>query len=397
MNTMARVLISGAGIAGPALAHWLLQRETEVTLVERAPRFRDSGYMIDVWGLGYELVERMGLLDAARARAYAIERLVVVDEDGREVSGFDANVFRDAFGGKFFSIPRGDLARIIFDRIEHHVEVLYSTSVTTLAENAVGVDAELSNGRKGRWDLVVGADGIHSRVRELALGPAERFERYLGYCAAAFSTDHYPHRDEGAYVTYARPGRQISRYSLGEHRTAFLIVVAQEPPPSLSGHDVLAYRRLLSDRFAADGWECPEILARLEHADDLYFDTVTQVRMPTWSRGRVVLVGDAAYCPSLLAGAGAAYAMLGAYVLAGELRDLGRGHRGALESYERRLRLFMDSQQRSAARFARSFAPRTRFGLHLRNLVLRFMRLKPLGAWYARRMFDARVEVPSYS
>lgn len=389
------MLISGAGIAGPALAFWLRRYEFEPTLIERAPRFRDAGYMIDVWGVGYDLLERMGLLGAARARGYAFERLAFVDDHGRRVSGFDADVFRRALGGRFFSIPRGDLARVIFDTVESEVETLYSTSIERVQERDHGVEVELSGGRSRRFDVVVGADGLRSRVRERVFGPLERFERYLGYWAASFVASGYPHREEGTYLSYARPGRQISRYALRGERSAFLLVFVQDVPLDIAPHDVAAQKRVLRERFGADGWECPEILERLDGADDLYFDAVSQIRSPTWSSGRVALVGDAAYCPSLLAGSGAAFAMLGAYVLAGELKRAGGDPAAAFPAYERRLRPFIEDQQRSAARFASSFTPRTALGLSFRNAVLNLMRIGPLGAWYARRAFSSRFELPT--
>ena len=394
---MQRVLISGAGIGGPALAFWLLRRGLSPTLIERAPRFRDGGYMIDVWGLGYELVERMGLLEAALERAYVIDRLAFVDEAGRRVSGFDADAFRRAFMGRFFSIPRGDLARLVFGAVESHVETLYSTSIEALAQDDSGVDVELSGGRSRRFDIVVGADGLRSRVRECVFGGPERFEKYLGYCAASFVTRGYPHRDEGSYLSFARPGRQISRYALREDRSAFLLVFAQDERLEIPPHDTAAQKRVLRERFGADGWECPEILERLDGADDLYFDAVSQIRAPSWSRGRVVLVGDAAYCPSLLAGAGSAFAMLGAYALAGEMERAGANHAAVFAAYERRLRPFIEEQQKKAVRFASSFAPRTALGLSLRNAALGLMRIEPVAAWYSRRMFGSSPDLSSYT
>lgn len=151
----------------------------------------------------------------------------------------------------------------------------------------------------------------------------------------------------------------------------------------------------MRERFAQDGWECPQILERLDGVDDLYFDAVSQIRAPAWSRGRVALVGDAAYCPSLLAGAGAAFAMLGAFLLAGELQRAD-GDPAALRAYEGRLRRYIERQQASAVRFASSFAPRTALGLSLRNAALNLMRIGPLGAWYARRAFANELELPAY-
>jgi 2-polyprenyl-6-methoxyphenol hydroxylase-like FAD-dependent oxidoreductase len=392
-----RILICGAGIGGPALAFWLRRYGFLPTLIERAPAFRDGGYMIDVWGLGWDLLERMGLLAAARARGYVIDRLEFVNERGRPVSGFDADVFRRALSGRFFSIPRGDLARTIFDTIESDVPTLYATSIDALREHESSIDADLSNGSSQTFDLVVGADGLRSRVRECMFGPERQFQRYLGYYAASFVTKGYPHRNEQTYLSFARPGRQISRYAMRDDGSAFLLVFAEDNLLDVPPHDMAAHKGVLRARFGSDGWECPEILARLEAADDLYFDSVSQIRMPRWSAGRVVLVGDAAYCPSLLAGAGAAFAMLGAYVLAGELKRAEGDHAAAFAAYEACMRPFIEAEQSSAEQFARWFAPKTAFGIFLRNGILNLMRFAPLATWFSRRMFGGTFALPEYA
>jgi 2-polyprenyl-6-methoxyphenol hydroxylase-like FAD-dependent oxidoreductase len=319
-----------------------------------------------------------------------------VDEDGQPLSGFDAATFRRALGDRFFTVARGDLARVIFDQVEDGVETLYSTSVEAVRQDGPRICVTLSGGREREFDLVVGADGLRSRVRECVFGSDERFERYLGYGASSFVADDYPHRDEGSFLSFARPGRQISRYALRGGRSAFLFVFAHDGPLQVGRHDVAAQKRLLRERFGAYGWESAEILARLDEARDLYFDAVSQVQAPTWSVGRVVLVGDAAYCPSLLSGAGAAFAMLGARVLAGELARAPGDVVGALAAYERRLRPFMERQQRRAVRFASSFAPRSALGLWVRNSALKLMRNETIAAWYAHRAFQTRFELPRY-
>ncbi len=391
-----RVLISGAGIAGPALAYWLLAYGLEPVLIECAPAFRAGGYMIDVWGTGYDLVERYGLLAAARQRGYVFDRLEFVDDRGRPVAGFGGDVLRQALGGRFFSIPRGDLARCIYDLIENRAEVLYGRSISALHQDAHGVDVQFSTGETRRFDLVIGADGLHSRVRELTFGDELKFEKYLGYVAASFIAEGYPHRNESTYVSFARPGRQISRYAIRQNRSAFLLVFAEANRPAMAGHDSAAQKALIRARFGQDGWETSEILHRLEAADELYFDPVSQIRLPHWIEDRVALVGDAAHCPSLLAGAGSAYAMLGAYVLAGELRAADGDFARAFAAYEQRLQSFILRQQDVAARFAGSFTPKTRLGLFVRDSVVNLMNVPALGAWLTRQMLGETFPLPDY-
>ncbi len=392
-----RVLISGAGIAGPALAHWLATYGFTPTLIERAPTFRAGGYMIDVWGTGYDLIERYGLLTVARERGYIFDRLAFVDGEGRVTASLSGAVMRRALDGRFFSIPRGDLARSIYDLIADKAEVFYGTTIAALRQDADGVDIEFSTGATRRFDLVIGADGLHSRVRELVFGDESRFEKYLGYLAASFVVENYPHRDEATYVSFAAPGRQISRYAMRENKSAFLVVFAEKEKPAIAPHDAAAQKALIRARFAQDGWETPEILTLLDAADELYFDPVSQIRMPRWTDGRVALIGDAAHCPSLLAGAGSAYAMLGAYVLAGAMRDAAGDATRALPAYEQRLQAFILRQQDVAARFAGSFTPKTTLGIALRNGIVNLMNLPLVGPWLARRMLGETFPLPDDS
>jgi 2-polyprenyl-6-methoxyphenol hydroxylase-like FAD-dependent oxidoreductase len=389
-----RVLISGAGIAGSCVAHWFLRYGFEPTLVERAPVFRAGGYMIDVWGVGFDMLERYGLLEAARQRGYVFDRLEFVDERGKQLSAVGGEALRRALGGRFFSIPRGDLSQVIYETVENRAEVLYGTSIQALHQHPGGVEVELSVGEARQFDVVIGADGLHSRVRELTFGSEPGFERNLGYLAASFIAHGYPHRDEGAYVSFARPGRQISRYAMRGSRSAFLFVLADGGEAALHVHDSRTQKELLRTRFAHDGWEVPEILERLEAANDLYFDAVSQIRMPRWTDRRIALVGDAAHSPSLLAGAGAAFAMLGAYVLAQEAHQADGNIIRAFPAYERRLRPYMARQQRAAARFAGSFAPKTALGIRVRDAALNLMNLPVLGTWLARRMFANTFPLP---
>jgi 2-polyprenyl-6-methoxyphenol hydroxylase-like FAD-dependent oxidoreductase len=235
---------------------------------------------------------------------------------------------------------------------------------------------------------------LRSHLREMIFGPETKFEAYLGYYAASWIAEHYPHRDEGVYLSYGRPGRQISRYAMRDDRTAFLLVFASKKKLAL--HDLAAQKAALHEQFGKDGWETPEILSRLDGASDPYFDSVSQIRMPRWSKGRIALIGDAAHSPSLLAGAGSAFAMLGAYVLAGELKKADGDHKRAFAAYERRLMPFMKRQQKAAVGFAGSFAPKTEFGLSFRNVVLRLMNFRPLGVWFTRRTLGENYAIPDY-
>jgi 2-polyprenyl-6-methoxyphenol hydroxylase-like FAD-dependent oxidoreductase len=396
--TRARsVLICGSGIAGPTLAYWLAEAGFEPTLVEHAPELRTSGYMLDFWGLGFDVAEKMGLLPGIRERGYLIDRLRFVSASGSTRSELQTSNIRRALGNRFINIPRGELARLIFDRARSRAETLFGETITAVRDDGGSVSLRLEHGGDRRFDLVVGADGLHSRVRSLVWGTNPHWTQYLGYSAASFVTTDYSRQEEGTYVSYGAPGRQISRYSLRGGRTAFLLGFAAPEPMSLHSGELETDKRLLRSAFARDRWiEIPEILERLEETRELYYDAVSQIRLPSWSRGRTALLGDAAYSPSLLAGEGAGLAMAGAYVLAGELSRAGGDHRAAFSRYEQTFRPFIERKQRRARSFASSFAPKTPVGLTLRDIAVKLLNVPRLGTWTSRRLFADDFELPDF-
>ncbi|WP_305096130.1 FAD-binding domain [Croceibacterium aestuarii] len=390
------VLISGAGIAGPNLAWWLARGGHRVTMLEKAPEPRGSGYIIDFWGKGYDLAERMGLMPRLQQAGYHVEHVRFLGKDGEPSGGFGAQVFDRATDGRFVSLPRGELSLALYDSVKDRAEVLFDTELVEISQDARGASVRLSNGSQRRFDLVVGAEGIHSRTRDLAFGPQERFERFLGYSFAAFTAESYGRRAADAYVMYGEPGRQAARFALRGGASLVLLIWRDDERAAIP-HDPDAKRELLRERYAGAGWEVPDFLAALHRADDLYIDRVSQIRMDSWHDGRIALVGDAAYAPSFLAGQGAALAMIGGYVLAGELQRSAGTIEPALAAYERRLGDFMRSKQDAAQGLARSFVPRTALGLKFRNLASRVLGIGWVADLLVGRSLRDQVELPDYS
>jgi 2-polyprenyl-6-methoxyphenol hydroxylase-like FAD-dependent oxidoreductase len=388
------VLISGVGIAGPTLAFWLKRGGFEPTLFECAPALRSGGYVIDFWGLGYDIAERMGLTDAIERVGYHMREMRIVDADGRRIAGFGTRVFRELTGGRFVTLGRSDLSRLLFDKVSGVTETIFGDEIVSLHEHPEAVEVQFRNGRTRRFGLVIGADGLHSNVRRLIFGSQDRFETHLGYYAAALEVNGYRPRDENVYVIYNQPDRMLGRFALHDDRTLFLFVFAFDS--SALDLDTGEQKAILRERFGDGSWECLRALGELDRTESLYFDRVSQIKMERWSRGRVALVGDAAFCVSLMAGQGSALAITAAYVMAGELVKASGRHEEAFRNYEGLLRGYIASKQKGAERFSSAFAPRTRWGLFMRNQVIRACAIPRVARLAFGRDIIDRLPLPDY-
>jgi 2-polyprenyl-6-methoxyphenol hydroxylase-like FAD-dependent oxidoreductase len=298
-----------------------------------------------------------------------------------------------ALGGRFVSLPRSELALAIYETVAHRCQTLFGDKITRIVRSNGQVGISFQSAPPQSFDLVVGADGLHSGVRAITWGDEGRGETYLGYKAAAFEVTGYAPRDELAYVAYGTPGKHIARFAMRDGKTLFFFIFLDRHPETPT--ESAAIKTLLRRTFAGNGWESDRILAAMDATDDIYLDRVSQIHLDSWSRDRVVLVGDAAACPSLLAGEGAALAMVGAYVLAGELR-LKNSVALALAAYEARMRPLIAAKQKAAARFASSFAPRTRLGLTFRNIVTNAMHLPFVAQAILLPQLRDKITLPDY-
>lgn len=393
-----KILVSGASIAGPALAYWLHRYGFEVSVVERAKGFRAGGYPIDVRGTAVDVVERMGLLPRLRAAQMEVRKLTFVDGDGTAIATLAPGAVTGSVPGRDLELPRGALTALLHQATrEKGIRYRFNDAIDVLMDDGKGIDVWFHSGARERFDAVIGADGLHSRTRALVFGPEEKFNHYLGRCFNLFSMpNHAGYAHES--VSYAAPGRMAGIYATGDNAVlhAFL-TFASDKPPFRSHGDVDMQRKRTAEVFANDGWEVPRLVEAMQKANDLFFDTVSQIRMPRWSSGRVALVGDAAYAPSFLSGQGTSLALVGAYVLAGELASQPDAE-AAFAAYERALRPYVEANQALATDGEPILLPRTREELEHRNRRLAAGHFAPGGGDHAARHRKAHglLELPDY-
>ena len=356
-----RVLICGASIAGPALGYWLAKHGFEVTLVERSPGVRLSGYPIDLRGTAMEVVRRMGLEQQLARASVHLRQISFLAEDGAPLvslpQGFSEGAEED------LELPRGVLTAALIASTGQ-LRYRFSESISALEDVGDGVEVSFTGGARERFELVVGADGIHSSTRRLVFGDEAQFKHALGFCFAGFTLPNdFGLADEG--VIWAAAGRSAMLYAVGAGPRLFgMFEVAARALPE--GDD--AVRAFLLEHYANDGWEVQKMLRGIQSAGDLFYDEVAQIRMPAWSKGRVALVGDAAHAPSFHTGQGTSLALVGAYVLA-EALARHADHRDAFAEYEARCRPFVEANQALAVNNVLHAA--TAEELERRNVLLR--------------------------
>ena len=365
-------------------------------MIERAPKLRTEGYVVDFWGLGLTVTERMGLLEKVMKQGYLQREVRFVGDDNSRVGGFSTAIFHELTNGRFTTIRRGALVEMFFEALNGQVESIFGDEITKVTEQPDSISVALQHEGEREYDLLIGADGLHSSVRRLCFGPEAQFEIYLGYAVAAFEVTGYRPRDEDIYIIHPSASRQLARFALRDDRTLFLFIFAHEPVGADAHMTTPEVREMLRQEFRDVGWEAQNILAAMQGVDDIYFDRMSQIRMPCWHKGRVALVGDAAAAVSLLAGEGTGLALVETYILAGEISRAGSAYRRAFEAYEERLRPFITKKQETSARSGSTFVPSTEFGVWVRNQATKLIGIPGVGSYFIGRLLRDDLDLPVY-
>lgn len=384
-----RVLVSGAGVVGPAVAYWLSHYGAETTVVEIAPKLRRTGFAVDFRGdAHFGVLARMGVLDELRAIQTHGGSVTCVDEFGTVIFQLPAEL-----AGGDIEVLRRDLSRVLYEHSAEHVEYLFGERITALTERDDEVLVEFEHAPARTFGLVVGADGMHSGVRRLAFGPESRYVHHLGRYIAGWDLPNDLDLGPDA-LHYNEPGRMASASAdLCDPSRAGVHTVFTSPLVEHDWHDIVWQKRFVTERLTGMRWHVPRLLAALPDVEDLYFDGINRVTMDHWTTGRIALVGDAAWGITL-GGMGVGTGIVGAYVLAGELAAVGGDLAAALSAYERVMRTYAARWQRRANP-SQFLAPATSTGLRLRNAMFR-RELVKRGMVRIAKSYATNDDLPSY-
>jgi len=380
-----RVLISGGGIAGLTLAYWLHQYAISSVVIEQANEIRRDGYAIDFLGTGYDVASRMGLIDRLAAQQVPFEGLVYVNKDGKPIAKLDAALIRTITDGKYMGLMHATLEAVLYEALEGSVEVRFGRWLVAIEPGPNAVVVTFNDGTTESFDLLIGADGVHSTTRALVFGPEDQFSRYLGYTIAC-----YPLADRygigHTFKMYNEPGRMAAAYCTPQADDLLMFFMYQAAKKEHLPREQRLAR--LREVFAGMGWLTEQFLSDVSPSENVFMDAVIQIQMPTWHQGRVALVGDACDCPTLLSGQGASLAMGGAYLLARALHE-SADYQQAFRRYEQQMFASVQAEQKSGRSFAKSFLPGSPLGLFVQQTMMKVL-LRPTFRGLLRRMFGAQ-------
>jgi 2-polyprenyl-6-methoxyphenol hydroxylase-like FAD-dependent oxidoreductase len=389
-NPKLSILISGASVAGPALAFWLSRAGHDVTVVERSRGLREGGYAVDFRGPAHmDTLARMGVLDDLRALETGGGAMRFVDAANRTQLFLPAE-----FAGGELEVRRADLTRVLYEHSKDRVRYLFGDTIRGLVQHDDRVDVTFESAPPKSYDFVFGADGIHSNTRRLAF-PGVEFERDLGYVICSWDIPGLTVTSTET-ICFNRPGRMIGIQPPGRDGTPpGVLALFASPPLDIGRRDTARQKEMIAEMFAGMGWRTPELLAGLERADDVYFNRISRAKVPEWATGRVALVGDAAGGVSI-GGMGTGSAIVGAYVLAGELLKNPADYAAAFRRYQQRVEPFAYDGADNGENSGRFLAPRTPWGLAFRN---RLMSFPPMTRWMVAeaQKTGTAIDLPEYS
>ncbi len=361
-----KILISGAGVGGLTLAYFLKQKGFDPVVIEKASSLRDGGYMIDFFSSGISVSEKMGIIDQLKEKDHHSNIIIQQDEKGRKQFILNMSGFRESVKGKLFNFLRTDLVDVLYEKIKNSVEIRFSTSIQSIIQDADKVTVTFEDGKQETFDLLVGADGSGSNVRTKVYASETIEELYLDYYVCALEHNVPTNINKGEVISMLCPKKQIMTYDTGNGNSNSLLVFKSPKHNHLTTKEKVD---ILKKEFAGFASPVPEIINEALKKDKLFFDQVTQIRIhDKWHKNRVVLIGDAAFCITLLSGQGSSMAMTAAFVLSEQLEKHRDDYETAFTEYEKSLRPMIEKMQKKAVKNAATYVPASKFSLWVRNL-----------------------------
>jgi len=366
------ILISGASIAGPALAYWLNQYGFNVTVIEKAPELRKGGYRIDLRGVATEVAQRMGILNQVKELNTAMRGSSMIDANGKRYADLnDPNIF-GMRQDTDVEIMRGELSNILYAETKEQTEYIFDDAITAITQTDEGLTVTFKDGEQRDFDLLVAADGLRSNVRGLAFDKEKISVDHLGYFVSIFTIPNYFNLDHWE-LSYPAVGKIVNIYSTGKGQEAKALLMFAAPATEYDHRDIAQQKQMVIDHFKYEGPSITKILDAIHDTPDFYFDAISQVKAESLSNGRVVLLGDAGYCPSPASGQGSSLALVGAYVLAGELAASPGNHQAAFANYESQMRWFVKANQQLGVTVLKEMVAKSKSQLWLQNTMLRLL------------------------
>ncbi|QBD75600.1 hypothetical protein EPA93_06110 [Ktedonosporobacter rubrisoli] len=387
-----RVLISGGGVAGLTLAYWLHQYTIQAVVIEQSDRLRGGGYGIDFYGTGYEVAERMGIIERLRSQRAPFESFDYVNKSGKPIASLTAELMQKVASGKYIGLMHWILEEVLYETLADQVEVRFGRSLTHVEQRSADVVVTYNDGTSEPFDLLIGADGVHSNTRALVFGAEEQYRHFLGYDFASYHlADRYGLGQR--WVMCVEPGRLAATYCSNQEGQLITFFMYQTTEWE---HTPRAERlSRLRQVFAGMGWVTPRLLADAPEPEEIFMDKVVQIHMPSWHQGRVALVGDACDCPTFASGQGSSLAMGGAYLLAEALHECA-DYQEAFSRYEQQMKPYVLEQQKKARNLAGTFLPTSTSGILLQRVMLKTL-LRESFLGLLRQQFSAPSILPARS
>lgn len=379
------ILVAGASIAGPTVAWWLHKYGFKVTIVEKTETLRSGGYRVDVRGTSSKVAEKMGIWNEIEKYATHMTGSSMINASGKRTLDLEPGVY-GIHESRDREIMRGDLSQVLYDATKNEIEYIFDNKIKALNETATDVDVTFDKGPNRTFDLVIAADGIYSTTRNIIFGENKEVLNHLHYFMVVFPIPNYLKLSNYELI-YFTAGKLVNIFNAFDRDTKTLMLFRSDKP-SDGFRKVDKQKQLLKDAFKGEGKGIEKLLEYVDDTDDFYFSPIDQVKMPTYSKGRCVLLGDAAYCPSPASGQGTSTAMVGAYILAGELAAANGDHKKAFQNYEQQMRPFIDRNQNIAVKTLSDTIPKTKLRAWFQNVAIKVMILFMGKNKVMKKMFD---------